>query len=774
MASTIRTHNLGYPRIGEKRELKKSTEAFWRGTLTLEELQTIASELRRKNWKTQQAAGIDLIPSNDFSFYDAMLDMSCLLGNVPARFNWKGGVVGLETLFLMARGPSEAHALEMNGNSQVTASEMTKWFDTNYHYIVPEFDQNSTFKLSSNKPFDEFQEALDIGILTKPVLIGPVSFLSLGKVIDAENPDFDQLALLDRLLPVYTEILQKLADQGAKWVQMDEPIFALDLSQAQKAALKRSYDTLSQAVPSLKIMVAQYFGELRDNKDAFLSLPVDCLHIDAERGAAELDEILGAFPSDKTLSLGVVNGRNIWKNDFAKSLDKLRAAHTAVGSECLIVSPSCSLLHSPITLRNEKKLDDELKTWLAFAEEKLEEVNTLRDLLESQDAASDSRYTDNQQAMESRSNSKRIHHTAVKERLAGVKPGDMDRKSPFDQRCQAQRERLKLPLFPTTTIGSFPQTKAVRSNRAKLKRGLITEAEYETFVEQQIEETIRFQEKVGIDVLVHGEFERNDMVEYFGEELEGFAFTEYAWVQSYGSRYVKPPIIYGDVFRPNPMTVRWSKYAQSLTDKPMKGMLTGPITILQWSFVRDDQPRRDTANQIALAIRDEATDLEEAGIAAVQIDEPALREGLPLRKADWEDYCEWAVNAFRLCASGVRDDTQIHTHMCYCEFNDIIESIARLDADVISIETSRSKMELLDAFVDFQYPNEIGPGVYDIHSPRIPTEEEMVELLKKAREVLPAERIWVNPDCGLKTRQWDEVKPALFHMTRAAQAMREN
>jgi 5-methyltetrahydropteroyltriglutamate--homocysteine methyltransferase len=646
---------------------------------------------------------------------------------------------------------------------------MTKWFDTNYHFIVPEFHSGTQFKLSATKVFDEFSEALALGITTKPVLVGPVTYLKLGKVQDGGSPSFNRFELLPRLLPVYIEILQRLAALGAQWVQLDEPVFALDLTGEERAALMTAYATLA-AVPGLKILVASYFGGLRDNLRAFLSLPVHALHVDAVREPRELDTILREFDGGKMLSLGVVDGRNIWRSDFEAVLPLLEKAISVFGAERFLFAPSCSLQHVPIALRNETRFDPEFRGWLAYAEEKLAEVVTLRDLASG--IARPDAQAANRAAADSRRSSPRIHRAAVKERSAGVTAAQRSRSSPFIVRQASQRRRLNLPLFPTTTIGSFPQTDAVRSARARWKKRELSDAEYEKFLEAETLSCVRFQEEIGIDMLVHGEYERNDMVEYFGEQLDGFAFSENGWVQSYGSRYVKPPIIFGDVARPRPMTVRWSSYAQSLTSRPMKGMLTGPVTVLQWSFVRNDQPRSDTAFQIALALRDEVLDLEGAAIAAIQIDEPAIREGLPLRREDWRHYLDWAVGAFRLSASGVRDDTQIHTHMCYSEFNDIIEAIAALDADVITIETSRSNMELLGAFVNFRYPNEIGPGVYDIHSPRVPQVGEMVSLLLKAEAVLPAENLWVNPDCGLKTRGWEEVRPSLLNMVAAARELR--
>jgi len=772
MDGHILTHCLGYPRIGEKRELKKAMEAYWRGEMPIEELERVGKQLRKAHWLVQKEAGIDLIPSNDFSFYDQMLDMTCLFGNVPPRFGWNGGTAGLELRFQIARGAGNACSHEEPlcgvGANSIHASEMTKWFDTNYHYIVPEFRARTTFKLSATKPFDEFQEALALGVRTKPVLIGPLTYLHLGKSMDA---GFDRLALLERLLPVYAEVLRQLEALGTEWVQLDEPILAFDLSADWQAAFLPAYRGLRAASPKLKFLLATYFGELRVNLPLATSLPVDALHFDVTRASAELNKALEQLPSSMSLSLGVVDGRNIWRNNFELSLQQIGQARRILSSERILIAPSCSLLHSPVTLRKETALDAEIREWLAFAEEKLREVTQLARLAEG---VGDSLLAfKNRVAFHSRRASERIHRLEVKARCQAVRPEHSRRTAPFSQRRAKQRAILSLPLFPTTTIGSFPQTADVRATRAKWKRGECSDAEYDAFLKGKTAECIRFQEETGLDVLVHGEFERNDMVEYFGEQLDGFAFTANGWVQSYGSRCVKPPIIYGDVTRPRPMTVAWSTYAQSLTPRPMKGMLTGPITILQWSFVRDDQPRSETARQIALAIRDEVIDLEAAGIKVIQIDEPALREGLPLRRSDWPAYLDWAAESFRLSASGVRDETQIHTHMCYCEFNDIIASIAALDADVISIEASRSNMELLEAFADFRYPNEVGPGVWDIHSPRVPEISEMENLLRKAAAVLPIENLWVNPDCGLKTRAWKEVIPSLKNMVSAAAALRE-
>lgn len=754
----VQAANLGFPRVGLNRELKKSQEAYWKGNASLDELQNTAKELRARHWNIQKDAGIDVIPSNDFSMYDQVLDTIAMVGAIPERYNWDGGQVDLDLFFAMARGRQE-------GSTDVVAMEMTKWFDTNYHYIVPEFKADTEFKYSRDKAVKEFEEAKALGIETRPVLLGPVSFLLLGKTYDNLNA----LDLLDKLLPVYEEVLQKLEAAGAKEVQIDEGVLVLDLDADAKAAFKKAYDKLA-AASGLKITIATYFGDLRDNLDLAASLPVAGLHIDLMRAPEQIGDVLAKLPADKALSVGVIDGRNIWKTDLTKALSKVQKAVDALGSDRVQVAASCSLLHSPVDLDVEDKLDDELKNWLAFAKQKLQEIKLITDAANgNKDEAA---FAENKAAFDSRGSSSRIHNPAVKDRVSNLTAADAQRHNPFDKRIEAQRELLGLPLLPTTTIGSFPQTPDVRQARAKFKKGELSREEYDSFLEQKTKEAMAWQDEIDIDVPVHGEFERNDMVEYFGEKLDGFAFTKNGWVQSYGSRCVKPPIIFGDVSRPEPMTVRWSAFAQEQTERPVKGMLTGPVTILQWSFVRDDQPRETTCKQISLAIRDEVHDLEAANIRVIQIDEPALREGLPLRKADWNQYLKWAVDSFKISSSGIEDATQIHTHMCYCEFNDIIDSIAALDADVISIETSRSAMELLEAFVNFKYPNEIGPGVYDIHSPRIPSQDEMEKLLTKALDVLSAEQVWVNPDCGLKTRGWEETKPALVSMVQAAKNLR--
>jgi len=749
--------NLGFPRIGARRELKRAVEEYWAGTIDPEELQGTAAELRRHHWQLQRSLGIAHIPCNDFSFYDHVLDTAAMVGAVPKRFAWTTGVVDLPTYFAMARGTKEIPPLGM-----------TKWFDTNYHYIVPEFEPGMRFRVASTEPIKQFQEAAVQGFHTRPVLLGPLTLLLLGKCKRSLKP----LSLLDKVLPVYEEVLWRLAHAGADWVQIDEPVLALDLPPECLAALESSCARLSAASDQIRICLTTYFGDLFDHLPAVLRLPVAAVHLDLVRAPEQLDRALASTPQGMMLSLGVVDGRNVWRADLEGALGLLEKATAKLGSDRIIVAPSCSLLHCPIDLDQEPSLDAELKSWMAFAKQKVREVGILTRALNQGRAAVADELAASRAAVESRRKSPRIHNPAVQQRLAGVNEEMLRRAHPFPQRREAQRRHLSLPLLPTTTIGSYPQTSEVRKARAALKKGEWSLEQYEDFCRRQIEQTVRFQEEIDLDVLVHGEFERADMVEYFGEQFAGFAFTSHGWVQSYGTRCVKPPVIFGDVSRRQPMTVRWSQYAKSLTSRPMKGMLTGPVTILQWSFVRNDQPRRDTAFQIALGIRDEAVDLEAADIRVIQIDEPAVREGLPLRRAAWADYLRWAVDAFRLASAGVRDETQIHTHMCYSEFNDIIESIAALDADVISIEASRSDMELLGAFVKFKYPNEIGPGVYDIHSPRVPEKEEIMGRLQKALRTIPADMLWVNPDCGLKTRGWPEVHATLRNMVEAAKSLR--
>ncbi|MDR8389975.1 5-methyltetrahydropteroyltriglutamate--homocysteine S-methyltransferase [Aliifodinibius sp. S!AR15-10] len=771
------THNLGYPRIGVERQLKKIVESYWKGEIEKKKLVQSTKQLRVEHWARQKEAGIDLVPSNDFSLYDQVLDTAMLVGAIPDRFqdllggeDDKGQGYPIDTYFAMARGiQDDAHDL--------SAMEMTKWFNTNYHYIVPEFTADQEFKPISTKIFDEYEEAKSKGIITKPVLIGPVSFLLLGK--EKNNADnFHRLDLLEKLLPVYQNILSRLQQIGAEWVQIEEPFLSLDLDNKIKNAFEVAYRKLAENRTPLKLLLTTYFEGLGDNLDLTCGLPVEGLHIDLVEAPNQLDSVLKNIGDSTNLSLGLIDGRNIWKTDLEQAVGVIMRTKKVIGSDRLLIGPSSSLLHCPIDLEketDEKTLPVEVKRWMAFADQKLEELALLKKIVAKDLTDQErSKVREHQTDLANKQNSTLVHNPDVQQRMENLDEDILHRNSPYKQRRRKQQKHLNLPeQFPTTTIGSFPQTKEVRQWRADYRKGHLSQKEYEKKIKGATKDLIHKQDKLGLDLLVHGEFERNDMVEYFGEHFSGFAFTQNGWVQSYGTRGVKPPIIYGDVNRPEAITVKWSTYAQSKTDKPVKGMLTGPVTILQWSFPRDDQPRSDTAKQIALAIRDEVSDLEEAGISAIQIDEPAFREGLPLRRIDWDHYLTWAVDAFRLASTVVDDRTQIHTHMCYSEFNDIIEHIARLDADVISMETSRSQMELLDAFVDFDYPNAIGPGVYDIHSPRVPSTEEMVALLEKAVNVLPPEQMWVNPDCGLKTRGWEETLPSLKNMVRAAIKMRE-
>ncbi|MGO4700561.1 5-methyltetrahydropteroyltriglutamate--homocysteine S-methyltransferase [Dyella sp. 2RAB6] len=752
--------NLGFPRMGARRELKQALEAYWRDAALRPQLLDSARQLRERHWQLQREAGAHVVPCNDFSLYDHVLDTAFLFDAIPARYRALADADPLAGYFAMARG-TQREGLDLH------ALEMTKWFDTNYHYIVPELQAGQAFRLRHDKPVAEFLEAKALGHAARPVLLGPVSFLLLSKTTDGS----DRLALLDRLLGIYTELLGKLHEAGAEWVQIDEPCLVLDLDHDDATAYRTAYAALARAARP-KLLLATYFGALGDNLRLAHELPVDGLHVDLVRAPAQLDAVLETLPAERVLSLGVVDGRNVWRADLDRAMAITRVAIERLGKQRVWLAPSCSLLHVPVDATLEKALPSDVHAWLAFARQKIEELRTVADMCKGVVTA----YPALERARElvaARKGSTKVHRLQVAQRLANLDAAAAHRRSTYAFRRAKQQRRFDLPLFPTTTIGSFPQTKEVREARARYKSGQLSAADYDELIATQTAECVRFQEEIGIDVPVHGEFERNDMVEYFGEQLDGFVFTKHGWVQSYGSRCVKPPVIYGDVQRPAPMTVRWSTYAQSLTQRPMKGMLTGPVTVLQWSFVRDDQPRATTCRQLALALRDEVLDLEAAGIRIIQIDEPALREGLPLRRADWAGYLAWAVESFRLAAAGVADDTQIHTHMCYSEFNDIIEAVAAMDADVISIETSRSRMELLDAFVRFRYPNEIGPGVYDIHSPRVPDVAEMVGLLEKASEVLSPEQLWVNPDCGLKTRGWDETRKALVALVEAARVMRE-
>jgi 5-methyltetrahydropteroyltriglutamate--homocysteine methyltransferase len=755
----------GFPRIGPQRELKFATEGHWKGEVSADELLAVGRKIRLDNWRFMQEAGVDLIPSNDFSLYDQVLDAICLVGAVPERYGHQSGPVDLDTYFAMARGRQERGV-------DVTAMEMTKWFDTNYHYIVPELGPDTEFSLSSEKPFDEHAEAMqELGIDTVPVLVGPVSFLLLSKAADNVPEEFDRLGLLEPLIEVYGEVLERLAEQGATWVQFDEPCFVEDRSERELDALRLAYEELAKVQERTRILVKTYFDHVGDAYGVLRDLPVEGVGLDFHRGRHNVELIANQGGlTDQTLFAGIVDGRNVWIADLEHSLDLLEGLRDRAGE--IVVSTSCSLLHTPIDLEAETDLDDELRSWMAFARQKVGETVTLARGLEGREQIA-GELDANDRALEDRRNSHRTRNPYVRERVAALSDADARRDGAFDVRTEAQRARLDLPLFPTTTIGSYPQTAEIRKARAALRNGEIVESEYDRRMKAEIERVISFQEEVGLDVLVHGEPERNDMVQYFAEQMEGYAFTQNAWVQSYGSRYVRPPVLYGDVNRPDPMTVEWILYAQSLTGRPVKGMLTGPVTMLQWSFVRDDQPRAETCEQLALAIRDEVSDLEDAGVGVIQVDEPAIREGLPLRHDRWDEYLRYAVYCFRVATASVKDGTQVQTHMCYSDFGDIMERIQEMDADVLLIEAARSRMELLHDWERTGYDNEIGPGVYDIHSPRVPPAEEMAELLRAAAKVLPAERLWVNPDCGLKTRGWDEVDASLRNMVQAARQLRE-
>ncbi|CAI1084474.1 5-methyltetrahydropteroyltriglutamate--homocysteine methyltransferase [Serratia quinivorans] len=757
MTMAILNHTLGFPRVGLRRELKKAQESYWAGNSTQEELLAVGRELRARHWQQQQQAGVDLVPVGDFAWYDHVLTTSLLLGNVPARHQNADGTIDLDTLFRLGRGRAPT-------GEPAAAAEMTKWFNTNYHYMVPEFHKGQQFKLGWTQLLDEVDEALALGHKIKPVLLGPVTYLWLGKV---KGEPFDRLSLLNDILPVYQQVLAELAKRGVEWVQIDEPALVLELPQAWLNAFKPAYDALQGQV---KLLLTTYFDSVGHNLETVRQLPVQGLHVDLVGGHDDIAVLNKSLPKEWLLSLGVINGRNVWRADLSSWFERLQPL---VGSRPLWIGTSCSLLHSPIDLSVETRLDEEVKSWFAFALQKCGELALLSAALNAPGAAKQAELDAYSAPIRARRQSSRVHNAQVSQRLAAITAQDSERQRPYAERAQAQRERFNLPAWPTTTIGSFPQTTEIRGLRLDFKQGRLDGNNYRTSISEHIKQAIVEQERLGLDVLVHGEAERNDMVEYFGENLDGFVFTQNGWVQSYGSRCVKPPVIIGDISRPEAITVEWAKYAQSLTDKPVKGMLTGPVTILCWSFPREDVTREVIAKQIALALRDEVEDLEKAGIGIIQIDEPALREGLPLRQSDWAAYLNWAVDAFKLNAAVAQDDTQIHTHMCYCEFNDIMDSIAALDADVITIETSRSDMDLLEAFKEFEYPNEIGPGVYDIHSPNVPSVEWIEALLRKAAQNIPAERLWVNPDCGLKTRGWPETRQSLANMVLAAQRLRE-
>ncbi len=753
----VTTHNLGFPRIGKKRELKVALESYWQGKSSQTKLLDTAAELRKSHW--QQQSALDYVPVGDFSLYDQVLDMSFMLGHIPSRVRDLPGDA-LDNYFRVARGRS-ANERE---SCCVSAGEMTKWFDTNYHYIVPELDAETTFTPNADLLIQQIDEARALGLSTKPVIIGPLTYLYLAKSKDGGN----KLDGVPAIINAYKSLIDTLAKTGIEWLQIDEPALVTELDDQWQAAAINIYQQL-QSRP-FKVLVATYFGQLQDNLKLACELPVDGLHLDAINAKGEIQQAIALLGNDKVLSLGVINGRNIWINNLNATLNWLEPIHQRIG-ERLWLAPSCSLLHVPVDFNSEEKLDHDIKSWLCFAVQKLDEISTLAYALNNGRDFVAGALSANQAAIDSRENSVRVHNPIVKNAVSRVNDTMAKRQSPYALREVEQRKKFNLPLYPSTTIGSFPQTASIRQSRRDFRLGELSAAKYQQAMEEEVAYCVQQQEALGLDVLVHGEPERNDMVEYFGEQLEGYTSSQFGWVQSYGSRCVKPPIIYGDISRPKAMTVEWARYAQSLTEKPMKGMLTGPVTILNWSFVRDDQSRAQTCLQLALAIREEVLDLESAGIDIIQIDEAALREGLPLRQSQWQSYLDWAIRAFRIAANGVGDTTQIHTHMCYSEFNDIIGAIAEMDADVITIETSRSDMGLLDVFDEFHYPNQIGPGVYDIHSPNIPSVESIVELMQKAEQRIPAERLWINPDCGLKTRTWEEVLPALSNMIEAKQLL---
>jgi len=755
----IETGNLGFPRIGLHRELKVALERFWAGEWNAGDLQAAAKKLRAERWQMQAGAGIRHIPSNDFSLYDHVLDMAVLVGAIPARYRDGADAAELATYFAMARG-----------SHSVPAMEMTKWFDTNYHYVVPEFEPGMTFRTASRKPIEEFLEARALELPTRPVLLGPVSFVLLGKIRDG---GLDRSDFAEALVEVYGDVLNELASAGATWVQIDEPYLGLELTARYRQLFSRVYQNLAVRAPGIRLLVTTYFSELGENLDLALRLPVAGLHLDLVRAPGQLPRALEQAPAGLLLSLGVVDGRNVWRTDLDRALEMIRRSVDRLGPERIQIAPSCSLMHVPLDLEEERQLDPDVRPWLAFARQKLDEINLLARAAAEEDSAIHEQLARNRAIVEDRSRNVRARNPAVRERVAAITPQMLERSSPFTARRRRQAVATPLPPLPTTTIGSFPQTQEVRRARAAHRSQKMGRAEYEALLRVEIQRAIRFQEEVGLDVLVHGEFERNDMVEYFGEQLNGFVFTANGWVQSYGSRCVKPPVLFGDVSRRRPMTLEWARYAQSLTNLPVKGMLTGPVTILEWSFVRDDLPRSEVCFQLALTLRDEVADLEAANVRVIQVDEPAMREGLPLRESERAGYLRWAVDAFRLATAGARDQTQIHTHMCYAEFGEILDAVVRMDADVISMEAARSQMELLEAFADRGYPNDIGPGIYDIHSPRVPGVEEIEALIRKALSVFRLEQLWVNPDCGLKTRRWEEVRPALQNMVAAARRVRE-
>ncbi|MFJ8431156.1 5-methyltetrahydropteroyltriglutamate--homocysteine S-methyltransferase [Kitasatospora sp. NPDC094019] len=761
-AAATRATVHGYPRQGRNRELKKAIEGYWKGAVTAQALLATAADLRRGNWQQLADSGIEEVPTGDFSLYDHVLDTTVAVGAIPLRHRAAVDADPLDGYFAMARGTQDVAPLEM-----------TKWFDTNYHYLVPELGPDTVFTADSAKAVGELTEALALGHDARPVLVGPVTYLLLAKPAPGVAADFEPITLLDRLLPVYAELLAALKAAGARWVQLDEPALVQDRTPAELNTAARAYRELGALTDRPKLLVASYFDRLGEALPILAKAPVEGLALDfTGPAAANLDDLaaVGGLPG-KRLVAGVVDGRNIWINNLERSLATLA---TLLGlADRVDVAPSSSLLHVPIDATTERDIDPQIARWLAFAKQKAAETALLARGLREGTGAITADLAANRADLASRATSPITRAPAVRDRVAAVTGADARRAQPYPVRAEAQRARLGLPLLPTTTIGSFPQTTELRVARADLTAGRIDSAAYRERMEAEVREVIAYQEKAGLDVLVHGEPERNDMVQYFAEQLTGYLATRHGWVQSYGTRYVRPPVLAGDISRPHPMTVDWFRYAQDLTDRPVKGMLTGPVTMLAWSFVRDDQPLGDTARQVALALRDEVTDLEAAGAAVVQVDEPALRETLPLRAADRPAYLDWATESFRLATSGVRADTQIHTHMCYAEFGAIMTAIDELDADVISLEATRSHMEVAGELAAAGYPREVGPGVWDIHSPRVPSTDEAVELLRAGLAAIPAERLWVNPDCGLKTRGWTETRASLDSLVGAARRLRE-
>jgi len=760
----IQTANLGYPRIGLNRELKVALEKYWKNNLTISELTQTAEQIQLVNWQIQKENGVDVIPCNDFSLYDHVLDTAIMLGVIPERFLIPELADKHDRYFAMARG------FQSNQTENIHALEMTKWFNTNYHYLVPEISPDTALLLDPEKIINSYTLSKNAGFETRPVLLGPVSFLLLSK---SHKPGFNPLSKLPNFLEIYKELFEICSRVGIEWLQLDEPFLICDLNQESKAAFKTLFNFIHDTTIRPKLMLTTYFADIQKNMGIIHESSCEGIHIDCTN-TSDFFAIFPQLPEVETLSLGIIDGRNIWRADLYRILETLKEIINLKPMLDILLTPSCSLIHVPQDVILETQIDEDIKSWLSFAKQKLEELNSLKETINNG-------YLPNELLNINKMNleNRRAFQAAKIAQTTGNRSSHnhddqvYQRHSSFIERKRIQKQKLKLPILPTTTIGSFPQTTDVRNARAKYLKKEISQFDYDDFIKQHIKKAIKLQEEMGLDVLVHGEFERNDMVQYFAEKMEGFLFTQHGWVQSFGSRYVRPPIIYTHVSRTQDITVAWIVYAQSLTSKPVKGMLTGPVTILQWSFVRDDQPRAITCREIAHAIRQEVKDLEKNGISIIQIDEPALREGLPLRKSDWDDYLSWAVACFKISSSGVKDETQIHTHMCYAEFNEIIDSIHDMDADVISLEASRSGMQLLSAFKEFKYGNDVGPGVYDIHSPNIPSVEQIKHLIEKALEVIPAENLWINPDCGLKTRNWEEVIPSLSAMVNAAKQVRD-